>query len=85
MLTDVARFELLDPICQGLNALKGNANEAQHLRETNEFVSERVKLAARSAQVVMLPKPHAARIRMLEIQIMVLQQELAALKTGDQK
>jgi hypothetical protein len=33
----------------------------------------------------MLPKPHAARIRMLEIQIMVLQQELAALKAGDQK
>jgi hypothetical protein len=33
----------------------------------------------------MLPKPHAARIRLLEIQIMVLQQELAALKTERDK
>jgi hypothetical protein len=83
ILTDAERFGLLDPICQGLNALKGSADEAAFLRETSQFVAKRVELAERMAQVVAMPGPRQTRIRVLEIQILMLSQELEALKQRD--
>ena len=75
-LSDVRRLDLLSAITNGLNALRGNVVEARALEEIGDLVTEHVEAAKRSAGLIAFPAARDERIRLIPIQIQLLQQEL---------